>query len=103
MLELEKLLVAKAAATDAAAGDKPPEDSIAHACLSASKEDKLMCLRGRKYDPERAAGLLPQMLQLKKENDLDNTAEGASTDRLKADLSAHAVRTWPHLVLPVIS
>ena len=97
MLDLEKLLVAKAAEADATAGDKPTEDSIAHACVAASKEDKLMCLRGRKYSPERAAGLLPQMLQLKKEYDLEDSSKDANIDRLKKDLSAHAVRTCRYL------
>jgi hypothetical protein len=34
------------------------------AATAATSEDKLMCLRGRKYDPERAAALLPKFLEL---------------------------------------
>ncbi|NJR42899.1 MAG: hypothetical protein HC767_09815 [Akkermansiaceae bacterium] len=90
MLDLEKLLVAKAAEVDSA-NKKPPDDCIEHAALGAPKEDKLMCLRGRKYNPERASELLLQMIQLKRDYDLDNTAQDADTERLKLDLSSHTV------------
>jgi hypothetical protein len=92
MLDLENILISKVAEADSQPGPKPPEDSIAHLCSKASKEEKLMCLRGRKCNPERAAKLLPQLLQLKKDYDLENTAEGASTERLKIDLSTNKVR-----------
>lgn len=90
MVELEKILVAKATEADSK-NTRPPEDAIEHACLNASKEQKLMCLRGRKYSPERAAKLLPQMLQLMKDYDINNTAEGADTERLKLDVATHKV------------
>ena len=39
--------------------------------IGADKATKLLCLRGRKYDAERAAALLPKLL----ENDIDSVAE----------------------------
>jgi len=35
--------------------------------IPADEQTKLLCLRGRKYDPERAAQLLPQLEALKRE------------------------------------
>lgn len=55
----EKALLAKMQELLAVAGDV---DAIA-----ADDQIKLLCLRGRKYDPERAAELLPKHIAFKKE------------------------------------
>ena len=60
-----------------------PEGSPAKA---ASKEMKLLCLRGRKYDPNRAATLLPGLIELIEELDLRSPSE-----QLKADLASGKV------------
>ena len=57
---------------------------------AASADVKLMCLRGRKYEVERAAELLPNFLALCDENGVDD----APTDQLRADaLSGKMVLT----------
>ena len=49
---------------------------------AAGVELKLMCLRGRKYEPDRAAELLPTLLDLIDELDLKSLSE-----RMLADLA----------------
>jgi hypothetical protein len=69
--ELAKMEAALATAGDAEA-------------IAADKTLKLICLRGRKYDAERAAELLPNLLALKKEFGID----GPASEQLLEDIQS---------------
>jgi len=65
-------------AMEALLPDGPPK--------TASAEMKLLCLRGRKYDPARAAALMPDLINLIEELDLRSPSA-----QLKADLASGKV------------
>lgn len=56
------------------------------AAIAAPAELKLTCLRGRKYDVERAATLIPKNLDLRKQ-----LLEDSDLSKLREDLAAHKV------------
>jgi hypothetical protein len=56
--------------------------------LAASKDLKLMCLRGRKYDVEKTTKLIPDFVALHKE-----LTDHVDKDQLKADLQSHKLVT----------
>ena len=55
--------------------------------IAADKSTKLLCLRGRKYDAARAAGLLPKLLELKREFSVGEPAG----EQLIEDLHSHKI------------
>lgn len=55
--------------------------------IAADRETKLLCLRGRKYDPERAAGLVPKFLALKQSVGYNEPAG----EQLVSDINSHKV------------
>ena len=58
--------------------------------VEADSDTKLLCLRGRKYDAERAAGLLPKLLELKGSLGCDGPA-GAWMPQLVSDINSAKV------------
>lgn len=52
--------------------------------MAADEGTKLMCLRGRKYEPKRAAELLPSLLSLKAEANIGTPADETLTDDINS-------------------
>lgn len=62
---------------------------------STNRETRLICLRGRKYDPRRAASLLPNFLAVRRElfGDAPHVgSEGAVREQLEKDARSLKVR-----------
>ena len=55
--------------------------------IAADEGTKLLCLRGRKYEPARAAELLPKLLELKSEFGIG----GPAGEQLIEDLHSHKI------------